>query len=130
MSVVRRRDTRPEVALRRELHARGLRFRVDARPTPRVRGRADIVFTRRRIAVYVDGCFWHACPDHGVVPKSNTEWWMEKLAATVARDRLAEEVLHSEGWSVVRVWEHEDAKDAADRIATLVREDYASGAGG
>src|SRR3712207_6371224 len=116
MSVVRRRDTGPEVALRRALHAYGLRFRVDVRPTPRLRGRADIVFTRRRVAVYVDGCFWHACPQHGVLPKSNVEWWRQKLAATAQRDRRADEVLRDEGWRVVRVWEHEDVDGAPDRV--------------
>lgn len=120
MSYVRRRDTGPEIALRRALHARGLRFRVDVRPTPRLRGRADIVFTRRRVAVYVDGCFWHACPAHGVVPKSNSEWWREKLAATVERDRRADELLRDEGWSVVRVWEHEDVEAAAERVVAAL----------
>lgn len=120
MSVVRRRDTGPEVALRRVLHARGYRFRVDVRPTPHLRGRADIVFPRKRVAVYVDGCFWHACPEHGVLPKSNTAWWREKLSATVDRDRRSDDVLRSEGWTVVRVWEHEDAEVAAERVLAVL----------
>ena len=120
MSLVRRRDTGPEVALRRVLHARGLRFRVDVRPTPALRGRADIVFSRRRVAVYVDGCFWHGCPEHGVLPKSNSEWWRQKLVATAERDRRANEVLRDEGWGVVRIWEHEDVEAAADRVVAAL----------
>jgi len=120
MSVVRRRDTQPELALRRELHARGRRFRVDVRPIRNLRGRADIVFTRRRVAVYVDGCFWHGCPEHGVMPKSNRGWWMEKIAATKDRDRRAEQALHADGWKVVRVWEHEHPSSAADRVEAVL----------
>lgn len=123
MSEVRRSDTKPELALRRELHARGLRYRVDLRPTPSLRGRADIVFSRKRVAVYVDGCFWHSCPEHGVLPKSNSAWWREKLAGNVRRDRMTEAVLDAEGWRVIRVWEHEDPRLAADRIARVVNAD-------
>ena len=112
----RRRDTAPEIALRRELHRRGLRFRVDFPPLPGLRCRADIVFTRRRIAIFVDGCFWHACPDHGNVPKANREWWRAKLEANVARDRRNEQALVQAGWKVVRVWEHEPVGAAADRV--------------
>lgn len=121
MARVARRDTRPELEIRRELHARGLRYRVDVSPVPALRGRADILFRPARVAVYVDGCFWHSCPDHGVLPKGNREWWREKLTATVRRDRSTESTLAELGWRVVRVWEHEDPVAAADRIETAVR---------
>lgn len=117
-----RRDTAPELALRRELWSRGVRYRVDTAPPPTVRRRADIVFTRRRTAVFVDGCFWHRCPDHSTIPKSNRAWWLAKLEANVARDRDTDEQLRAAGWTVVRVWEHEDMARAADRIEALVRD--------
>jgi DNA mismatch endonuclease (patch repair protein) len=120
MSRVATRDTRPEVELRRELHRRGLRYRVDVSPDPALRGRADVVFGPARVAVYVDGCFWHSCDEHGVLPKSNREWWRAKLQRTVERDRAAERTLRALGWEVVRVWEHEDPAAAADRIEAAV----------
>lgn len=121
MAQVLRRDTRPELELRRELHARGMRYRVDRRPSTEVKGRADLVFGVARVAVYVDGCFWHSCPSHGVLPKSNREWWRTKLAATVERDRATEGVLRALGWEVVRVWEHEDPAEGADRVEAVVK---------
>ena len=120
MSVVRRRDTRPELELRRELHARGRRYRVDVRPVPGLRGRADIVFPRWRVAVYVDGCFWHACPEHGNLPKANRSWWRLKFTSIAARDADVAVEFAAHGWLVVRVWEHEDPVRAAARIAQLV----------
>ncbi len=102
-----RRDTAPELALRRELWRRGLRYRVDVAPI-RGRRRADVVFTRAKVAVYVDGCFWHRCPLHATTPRSNQEWWTAKLDANVARDRATDEELSAAGWTVVRVWEHEE----------------------
>ncbi|MEE2058319.1 very short patch repair endonuclease [Rhodococcus artemisiae] len=116
MSRQRRRDTVPELALRRELHRRGLRFFVDRAPIAGMRRRADLVFPRRRVAVYVDGCFWHRCPEHATAPKNNAEWWDAKLAANVRRDRDTDARLADAGWTVVRVWEHEDATTAADRV--------------
>lgn len=121
MAKVARRDTGPELEIRRELHARGLRYRVDVSPVPSLRGRTDILFRPARVAVYVDGCFWHSCPDHGVLPKGNRDWWREKLAATVRRDRAIDSTLAELGWRVVRVWEHEDPAVAADRIEAAVR---------
>lgn len=114
------RDTPAELALRRVLHSKGLRYRVDVRPESGLRRRADIVFSRARVAVFVDGCFWHACPDHGTSSKSNAEWWREKLRTNVARDRDTDERLRSAGWIVVRVWEHEDPVAAAAAIAEVV----------
>jgi DNA mismatch endonuclease (patch repair protein) len=105
MARIRRRDTSPELALRRALHAHGTRFRVDFR-IPGV-GKVDIAFTRRRLAIFVDGCFWHCCPEHGVRPKSNMEFWREKLDGNRARDTKQVTALKSKGWSVIRVWEHE-----------------------
>jgi DNA mismatch endonuclease (patch repair protein) len=120
MSAARRRDTAAEVALRRALHAMGLRYRV-AYPVPGQRRRTiDVAFTRARIAVFVDGCFWHGCPDHGTRPKSNSEWWKTKLAANHARDRDTDRILAELGWLVVRVWEHEDPVVSARSIFRTV----------
>jgi DNA mismatch endonuclease, patch repair protein len=114
MRANRRRDTKPELALRRALHGRGLRYRKDLRLdlAGGARVRPDIAFTARRVAVFVDGCFWHACPQHGTRPAANTWYWEPKLAKNVQRDRAADAALASAGWAVVRVWEHE-AVDAA-----------------
>ncbi|MFI2366687.1 very short patch repair endonuclease [Promicromonospora sp. NPDC019610] len=120
MSGAKRRDTAPEVALRRELHARGFRYRV-AYPVPGQRRRTiDIAFTRTKVAVFVDGCFWHGCPEHGTKPRSNSVWWREKLAANAARDADTDRVLTEIGWQVVRVWEHDANRNAADLVEELV----------
>ncbi|OZE27276.1 very short patch repair endonuclease [Rhodococcus sp. 05-2255-1e] len=116
LSKQRRRDTKPEVALRRELHRRGLRYFVDRAPLKGMRRRADLVFPRRKVAVYVDGCFWHSCPVHATKPRNNAQWWADKLAANVARDRDTDTRLIEEGWRVVRIWEHEDPVVAAQRV--------------
>ncbi len=121
MSVAARRDTAPELALRRALHAGGLRYRVGF-PVPGQRRRTiDVAFTRVQVAVFVDGCFWHGCPEHGTQPRSNSAWWTTKLSANQARDRDTDRVLAEAGWTVVRVWEHEDPAAAADRVRALVR---------
>jgi len=120
MARVATSDTKPEMELRRELHRRGLRYRVNVSPDPGLRGRADLVFGPARVAVYVDGCFWHACGEHGVLPKSNREWWRTKLQRTVERDRATERALAALGWEVVRVWEHEDPAAAADRVEVVL----------
>lgn len=118
MSVAKRRDTAAELALRRELHALGLRYRV-AYPIPGQRRRTiDIAFTKARVAVFVDGCFWHGCPVHGTRPRSNSEWWQTKLAANRARDRDSDRLLGELGWSVVRIWEHEPVPEASQRVLT------------
>ena len=115
-----RRDTAPELALRRELHALGLRFLVDASPggTSR-RRRADVVLRGSRIAVHVHGCFWHRCPEHHHAPKANAEWWEQKFASIVARDADTDRQLRAAGWLPAVVWEHEDMAIAAVRIAEL-----------
>ena len=115
------RDTAPEIALRRRLHAAGLRFRVDRAPVPGLRRKADIVFTRRRVAVFVDGCFWHGCPAHGTLPASNAEWWEAKLIRNAERDAETNRTLTEARWTVVRVWEHEGLEEAARRVERAVR---------
>jgi DNA mismatch endonuclease, patch repair protein len=120
MRANRRRDTGPELALRSELHRRGLRFRVDYRPDPTVRCRVDIAFTRARVVVFVDGCFWHSCPKHRTIPRANREWWQAKLDRNVERDRANDMEMARLGWTVVRIWEHESPMAAADRICELV----------
>lgn len=114
MSRMPRVDSAPEVALRRELHRRGLRFRKHMRG---LAGRPDIVFTRARLVVFCDGCFWHRCPVHGTAPKNNAGWWEAKLQANVERDRRQTAQLEAAGWTVLRVWEHESAAAGADRVA-------------
>lgn len=116
MSRQKRRDTAPEIALRRELHRRGMRFRVDASIQGLPRRRADIVFTRAKLAVFVDGCFWHSCPEHATMPATRQDWWQAKLRHNVERDRDTDRVLGELGWSVLRFWEHEDPRTAADRV--------------
>lgn len=119
------RDTPHELALRRELHARGLRYRVDVRPVRTIRRRADIVFSSTRVCVFCDGCFWHGCPEHMAWPKANAGWWREKIATTQRRDRDTDARLVSAGWTVLRVWEHEDRVKAAEAIEALVRSPHA-----
>lgn len=116
-----RRDTGPEMVLRRELWRRGLRYFVDRPVGTDRRRRADIVFPRAKVAVFVDGCFWHSCPEHGTIPKNNREWWVAKLEANVRRDRETDQRLEEEGWTVIRVWEHEDANQAASYISLITK---------
>jgi DNA mismatch endonuclease (patch repair protein) len=115
MKSQRQRDTAAELKVRSELHRRGLRFRVHY-PLPHLRRRADIAFPRQRIAVFVDGCFWHGCPQHGTWPKQNANWWRDKIEVNRRRDADTDARLKEEGWSVVRVWEHEAAEAAAHAI--------------
>jgi DNA mismatch endonuclease (patch repair protein) len=117
----RSRDTNPELALRRLLHARGLRYRVDTRPVQGLRRKADIVFTRQRVCVFVDGCFWHSCPDHATTPSTNRDYWVDKIERNVVRDRETDARLAEEGWTVLRFWEHDDVSVAADAVESVVR---------
>jgi DNA mismatch endonuclease (patch repair protein) len=119
MRANRRRDTKPEMALRAELHRRGCRFRVDLTVLPA--RRADVVFTKARVAVFVDGCFWHGCPEHATVAKANAEFWQAKIGANRARDCDTTLRLEAVGWTMVRVWEHEDIGTAADRVQAALR---------
>ena len=108
----RRRDTKPEMAIRRLLHARGYRYRVDFAPWSNKRRRADIVFTRRRLAVFIDGCFWHGCPEHGTIPVSHADYWEPKLAKNRERDAETTAMAEAEGWRVLRIWEHVPPEEA------------------
>jgi DNA mismatch endonuclease (patch repair protein) len=112
-----RRDTGPEVRLRRELHARGLRFRTQLQ----VPGRPDVAFTRVRLAVFVDGCFWHRCPMHATSPRHNSAWWQAKLDANVQRDVRQTEALRRLGWTVLRFWEHECVQAVTDTVEASYR---------
>jgi DNA mismatch endonuclease (patch repair protein) len=129
MQANRRRDTTPERALRSELHRRGLRYRVDL--PVRAGGRTvrpDVVFPRDRVAVYVDGCFWHGCPEHATTPKANAGYWIPKLAENVDRDRRTTNALEAGGWTVLRFWEHVPAADAAATVAETLRQRRAGAA--
>jgi DNA mismatch endonuclease, patch repair protein len=121
MQTTKQKDTPPEVALRRELHRRGLRYRVQRRPTQNVKSHADIVFSRERVAVFVDGCFWHGCPEHGTWPATNAAWWRAKIEANRERDQRVVKELELEDWTVLRIWAHEPPDRAADAVEQLVR---------
>lgn len=121
MQQQRRRDTRPELELRRALHAAGLHYRVERPVLPGMRRRADVVFGPAKVAVFVDGCFWHMCPQHASFPRANADWWREKLERNRERDRDTDRLLLDQGWLPVRVWEHEDMTQAALAVAEAVR---------
>ena len=123
MRANRRTDTKPEIALRRALHALGYRYRKDFRLDLSAgrRVRPDIAFTRLKVAVFVDGCFWHACPDHGSKPKNNEWYWSPKLLRNVERDRAADAALTADGWQVVRLWEHVPLDDAVAAVLEALR---------
>lgn len=122
MQAIRRSETKPEARLRSALHRAGLRFRKDHRlDLPGGRVRPDIVFTRARVAVFVDGCFWHACPEHGRAPTQNIAYWGPKLQRTIERDHNNTAVLHECGWTVIRIWEHVPLEEAAEQVEAAVR---------
>lgn len=113
----RRRDTKPELAVRRLVHASGLRYRVDYAPLPtNKRSRADLVFTRVKVAVFIDGCFWHGCPQHHTFPATHADYWRSKVQGNRARDARTDAALREAGWTVLRFWEHEDPVAVAGRI--------------
>lgn len=123
MRAIRRTETKPEIRIRSELHAAGLRYRKDYRlDLGVVKVRPDIVFTRARVVVFVDGCFWHVCPEHSRQPAVNSHYWGPKLARNVERDRRQNDALRAAGWYVLRVWEHEATAEAVERIAAAVAE--------
>jgi DNA mismatch endonuclease (patch repair protein) len=122
MSTLARRDTAPEMLLRQELHRRGMRFRVQLKVPGNRRRSIDIAFTRAQLAVYVDGCFWHGCPEHHVRPRANSEWWEWKVERNQARDRDTDQLLLSQGWAVLRIWEHAIPEHAADKVEAVYRE--------
>lgn len=117
MARVRQKGTMAEVEIRRALRSRGLRYRLQVPVMNKPRRTADIVFPRQRLAVFVDGCFWHGCPEHASWPKSNAEFWRNKIEENIARDVDTTQRLEMAGWKVIRVWEHEGALKASDRIA-------------
>jgi DNA mismatch endonuclease (patch repair protein) len=121
MQATRRRDTSCEIRLRSALYRLGLRYRVDWR-LPDTRSRADVAFPNLKIAVMMDGCFWHACPIHASWPKSNSSWWREKIFANRRRDRHTDAHLRAQGWKVLRFWEHESSDVAARKVVAVVRQ--------
>jgi len=121
MQANRSRDTSPELAVRSRVHAAGLRYLVDRRlPVPRVR-RGDLVFPGSRVAVFVDGCFWHGCPQHHSAPRTNAGFWSTKVERNRERDRETDELLLEAGWLPLRAWEHEDPDEVAARVIETVR---------
>ncbi len=123
MSANRGRDTSPELALRSALHRRGLRFFKHRKPLPGVRCEVDVAFPSARVAVFVDGCFWHGCPEHGTRPATNAEWWNAKLDANLRRDERNRALLSADGWRVVRIWEHESLDSAVSTVLRALRSD-------
>lgn len=119
MSRMPRESTKPEVVLRRALHARGLRFRLHRRDLP---GTPDIVFPTQRLAVFVDGCFWHGCPDHGVTPKNNRDWWLTKLVKNAERDAQKDAELIELGWTPLHLWEHSSVQAMVDAVEAVLRQ--------
>lgn len=117
----RSRDTRPELALRHELHRRGLRYRIAYRALPEVRRTVDVAFIGVRLAVFVDGCFWHGCPTHHRPARTNAEFWANKIGVNRARDADTTARLEAAGWTVLRFWEHEQPSEMADRVEAEVR---------
>ncbi len=121
MVAQRRRDTAPELDLRSAFHRRGLRYHVDRPLLPGLRRKADVSFPRALVAVFVDCCFWHSCPDQRTIPKRNQDWWIRELRANVERDRDTDARPRHAGWHVARAWEHESIEQAADAVERAVR---------
>lgn len=123
MQAIRARDTKPELAVRRLLHARGLRYRVHSQPLVGLRRTADVVFTKSRIAVFIDGCFWHGCPEHGRRSfQHDGDYWPRKISTNIARDADTNRRLEEEGWLVLRFWEHENPAAVADIVEATVHQ--------
>jgi len=116
----KRRDTRPELLVRSLVHRRGLRYRVDERPLPDLRRRADLVFRQAKIAVFIDGCYWHGCPEHYREPSTNSDYWRDKIEGNRRRDQDTNELLAQAGWEVLRFWEHEDENEVANTVCAAV----------
>lgn len=120
MRAAKPRDTEPEKALRSELHKKGLRYQIDVRPIENLNRRADIVFRTAKVAVFVDGCFWHGCPIHGTQAKANAEFWKNKIKRNQERDAETNQLLKKAGWKVIRVWEHENPEKASIKIQKII----------
>ena len=116
----RSRDTSPELRVRSLVHRRGLRYRVSQRPIPTLRRTADLVFRRAKVAVFIDGCYWHGCPEHFKQPSTNTAYWRDKIECNRRRDHETDELLAQAGWEVLRFWEHEDEDEVADAVCAAV----------
>lgn len=121
MQANRGRDTKAELAVRRLVHARGLRYRVNVRPERDLRRTADLLFTRARVAVFIDGCYWHGCPQHFSIPATNLDYWEGKIGRNRRRDIETTALLEERGWTVLRFWEHETPGSVADSIAEAVQ---------
>ncbi|MEU5363096.1 very short patch repair endonuclease [Streptomyces sp. NPDC005925] len=122
MQAIRSRDTKPEILIRRLVHAQGLRYRVSARPISDLRRTADMVFRPAKVAVFIDGCYWHGCPEHYVPPRTNPGYWSEKVLRNVQRDRDTDQRLKDAGWLALRFWEHEPSEICAQHIAATIAE--------
>lgn len=122
MQANRGRDTTPELRVRRLVHAAGLRYRVDARPLAGLNRRADLVFSKARVAVFIDGCFWHGCPEHHTVARTNREFWLAKVRRNRERDEETDLLLADAGWWVLRRWEHEDPQQVTAAIIATVKD--------
>lgn len=122
MQAIRSRDTKPERLIRRLVHANGLRYRVATRPLPDLRRTADLVFRPAKVAVFIDGCYWHGCPEHYVSPRTNPGYWSDKVARNMARDRDTDRRLQEAGWLVMRFWEHQDSDTCALTIVKTVHD--------
>lgn len=120
MQAAKPRDTAPEKVLRAELHKRGLRYQIDFRPVKELNRRADIVFRSKKVAIFVDGCFWHGCPKHGTQAKANAEFWKNKIRLNQLRDEDTNKRLKKAGWKVIRVWEHENPEKASQKIYNII----------
>ena len=120
MQQQKRKDTKPELLLRRALHRRGLRYRLHCCPIAGLRRTPDIIFPSHRVAIEVRGCFWHCCPRHGCIPRANNDWWKRKFARTIERDRDLGRVLRANGWRLVVVWEHEKIESAVNKIVKVL----------
>lgn len=123
----RGRDTKAEIAVRRLVHGQGLRYRVNARPEPDLRRTADLLFTRARVAVFIDGCYWHGCPEHFSMPATNRDYWSAKIGGNQERDAQTTAELARRGWLVLRFWEHEAPGAVADEICACVRDERIGG---
>ncbi|WP_131733480.1 very short patch repair endonuclease [Gordonia paraffinivorans] len=122
MSRQKSKNTAPEIAVRRCLHERGFRYRIDVKLEPDLRTRADLAWKGLKLAVFIDGCFWHGCPQHATRPAANREWWAKKLDTNIARDRRTDDALRSRGWVVRRFWEHQTPEEIADKIVETIDE--------
>lgn len=120
MQATKPRDTAPEIALRSALYRSNLRYRIDVRPLREFNRRADIVFRSTKVAVFVDGCFWHGCPIHGTQAKANAKFWKNKIRQNQIRDKDTNKQLRKAGWRVIRVWEHENSEKASQKIYNII----------